>query len=73
MPHWSDGKSINISRTGILVRSDELPAASSILEIRVDLPKDATLECRGTVVRNDESAFAVRIRNCHLLRQTSSR
>ena len=68
MPHWSDGKSVNISRTGILVRSDELPAASSILDIRVDFPKDVTLECRGTVVRNEESAFAVMIHSCRLRR-----
>jgi len=68
-PHWFDGRTVNISRTGILIRSDEPLGARAILDIRVDFPRNVTLECRGTVVRNEESAFAVRIHNCHLLSQ----
>jgi hypothetical protein len=69
MPHWIDGKTVNISRTGILVLSDVTVPASAILDIRVDFPRNVTLKCRGTILRCEESTFAVKIRNCHLLHQ----
>jgi len=70
MSHWLEGHSINMSRTGILVNTDgEIIPPPSLLDIRVNFPRDLVIECQGSVVRLDGSAFAVRIHNCHLLHQ----
>ncbi len=65
-PHWHDGRTVNISRTGILFQSDESLQQNAILEILVDLPTKVTLSCQGAVVRSEESAFAVRIHHPQL-------
>jgi hypothetical protein len=66
MKHWLKGKTVNISRTGILFRSDETVPPGSILDVRVDLPTHASLACRCTVVRTEPSLLAVQI-NHHSL------
>ena len=58
---WSEGRTLNISRTGILFSTEEPLQPDSTLRIRVDFPTNATLTCRGSIVRATESAFAVRI------------
>ena len=61
MPDWQDGRTVNISRTGILIRADETPRPESTLEIRLKFPLNVTVSCHGSAVRSEESAFAVRI------------
>ena len=59
--HWREGRTVNISRTGILFSTDDALQPDSSLRIRVNFPTNATLTCRGAIVRPGESAFAVRI------------
>ncbi len=68
MQHWQDGKTINISRTGILFQADEKIPEDSILDIRISFPLKAMLSCQGSIVRVDEPAFAVRIHRYRMLR-----
>lgn len=65
-PHWHDGRTVNISRTGILFQTDEELQQNAALEILVDLPTNVKLSCQGSVVRSEPSAFAVRIRHSQL-------
>jgi hypothetical protein len=67
--YWQDGKTINISRTGILFQADETIPADFVLDIRVHLPRDAILKCQGPVVRTEESAIAVHIHRYQLLHE----
>ncbi len=59
--HWLDGTTVNISRTGILFKADEIFLEDSLLDIRVEFPSDSTLECQGSVVRTGRSRMAVRL------------
>ena len=68
MPHWQDGKTVNISRTGILFEADEVLPKDSVLDIQVSLPLKVSISCQATVVRSDESRYAVRIHRHHLIR-----
>jgi hypothetical protein len=61
MSHWIDGHTINISRTGILFRTEETIPQNSSLDIRVNFPTHPALECQCTVVRTDKSLLAVHI------------
>jgi hypothetical protein len=67
-PHWFEGKTLNISRTGILFRTDESVPKDATLDIRVEFPGKVTFSCQGSVVRTEESAFAVRIHRYNLCR-----
>jgi hypothetical protein len=69
MPHWQDGRTINISRTGILFQTDETIPTSSVLDIRISFPLDGTLSCQGLIVRAGESQIAVKIHRYHLLHE----
>ena len=70
MSYWQDGKTVNMSRTGILFQTDEMPSKDSVLDLRVSLPSKVTLSCQATVVRSEESKCAVRIHRHRLLRQS---
>ena len=65
--YWQDGRTINMSRTGILFRADEKIPAEAVLDIRINFPLKATLVCQGSIVRTERSKFAVRIHRYHLL------
>jgi len=54
---WHEGSTINISRTGILFRTEQDLPLQTTLEMRVEiLPSSkVTLACRGPVVRKQES------------------
>jgi hypothetical protein len=67
-PNWHTGKTVNISRTGILFQTDESLPISSTLDIRVQFPSAMTLTCQGFVVRTLESACAVFISRSQLSR-----
>jgi hypothetical protein len=69
MPHWQDAKTINVSRTGILFRAEEVLAEKLVLDIRIKLPLQGRLSCLGTVVRSEGSDCAVRIYRCNLSHQ----
>jgi len=58
---WNKGTTKNISRTGILFSTGEIPPIDSELEIMVQFPMNATLSCRGSVVRIQKPNVAVRI------------
>jgi hypothetical protein len=64
--HWLDGKTINISRTGILFQADDNLPIKSVLDILVYFPMKVTLTCRGLVVRAEESACAVHLHRFRL-------
>ena len=68
VPHWYEGKTLNISRTGILFQTDEALQKDATLDIRVEFPASGVLVCQGSVVRSQESAFAVRIHRYNLRR-----
>jgi hypothetical protein len=69
MDQWLDGRTINISRTGILFRAEESIPPNSVLDILVEFPSRAALTCQGTVVRTERSASAVRIHHCGIIHQ----
>ena len=75
---WHDGKTENISRSGMLFQADELLQPSSQLEINLVLPAEIAglsateVVCRGEVVRTVEAngktlspALAARILQYH--------
>ena len=68
MLDWHDGRTVNISRTGILIQSEELLPPDSTLDIRLEFPLKVTISCQGSVVRSEEPAFAVRIHRYRLRR-----
>jgi hypothetical protein len=51
--NWHDGRTLNISRTGVLFHTDENLKTDLKLEIRIYLPKDTILACQGTIVRTE--------------------
>src|SRR5258705_12745947 len=54
------GEVVNLSLSGMKVRSDTEAAANSIVTVRVTLPGDAgRLEMVGTVVRRDRESIGV--------------
>jgi hypothetical protein len=70
--HWLDGRTINISRTGILFQADERLSPRSVLEIIIQFPLKATLACRASVVRAEDMACAVHLHNFKLTHQQSA-
>jgi hypothetical protein len=75
---WHDGKTENISRSGMLFQADEVLQPSSQLEINLVLPaeiaglSETEVVCRGEVVRTVEGqegsispALAARILQYH--------
>lgn len=68
VPDWHDARTVNISRTGILVRADEEIQPESKLDIRLHFPLKVTISCQGSIVRSEEKGFAVRIHRYRLHR-----
>jgi hypothetical protein len=67
MSHWLDARTVNISRTGILFRTEEKIPEKSFLDIRVDFPTQSALECHCTVVRTEATLVAVHITHPQLV------
>ena len=74
MLHWQHGRTVNISRTGVLLHTEEILKNNLTLEIRISLPQKAVISCHGTVVRtetgesnNSTNRLAVRMNHCRLL------
>jgi hypothetical protein len=65
---WQDGKTLNISSTGILFRAEEKLEQNTILDIRVLFSRKLTMSCQGLVVRSEKSSHAVRFHHYQLLR-----
>ena len=59
-PEWREGRTENISRSGMLFRAEEMIPANAQLEINLVLPAEiaglsaAEVVCRGEVVRSLE-------------------
>jgi hypothetical protein len=70
--HWIEAQTVNISRTGILFHTGETIPSDSVLDVRVDFPTNASLECQCTVVRTEPSLLAVRINNQRLVPSQNS-
>ncbi len=70
MPFWQHGKTVNISRTGILFHADERIPPESVLDMRINFPLKLTLSCQGSIVRAQEPLFAVRIHRYRLLHES---
>jgi hypothetical protein len=68
VPDWHDARTVNISRTGILVRADEEIQPESKRDIRLHFPWKVTVLCQGSIARAEEKAFAVRIHRYRLRR-----
>jgi len=66
--HWYEGRTLNISRTGILFHTDGSVTKDATLDIRVEFPGKVTFSCQASVVRAEDSAFAVRIHRYNLRR-----
>jgi len=71
-PEWREGKSENISHSGVLFRGEDAPHIDTPVEIRLMLPATPSengypeVSCRGRVVRtippaNDRSAPGVAV------------
>jgi hypothetical protein len=58
-PHWHEGRTENISRSGVLFRSTQLMPSRTPIEMLLALPAEvgggesATVICRGRVVRSE--------------------
>lgn len=58
-PDWRDAHTENISRSGVLFRADHVLPVQTLIEMLLALPveiagdDDATVICRGRVVRMD--------------------
>jgi hypothetical protein len=61
---WKEGQSMNISRTGILFRSENAPKTHATLEMRIVFPKEVTgltpmnVVCWGPVMRIESPILA---------------
>jgi hypothetical protein len=67
---WLDGETVNISRTGILFRTNATLQLDSKVDILVHLPTSVVLSCRGPIVREEgESLFAVHFDRHNLIRR----
>jgi len=80
---WRKGKTVNISHTGMLIRSHTDFSPETTLEMRVPLAVGrvvalpAEIRCKGTVVRVEkvpaaEPSLAVAIRDYRIVRQRSA-
>ena len=74
MSQWQNGRTVNISRTGVLLHTNEILKNNLKLEIRISLPRKAVLSCHGTVVRtepgewnNSIKRMAVQMTHCRIL------
>jgi len=74
MLNWHDGRTLNISRSGVLFHTDENLKTDLTLEIRISLPQNTTLACQGTVIRTEPTVstktfkgLAARISHSRLL------
>ena len=67
---WLDGRTVNISRTGILFDASEEIPLHSLLEMRIDFPLMSRLSCHASVVRAADlsTLVAVKIQNYNLRR-----
>lgn len=76
-PRWRAGRTENISRTGVLFRSEELMEVNTSIEMLLAMPSEilgdaaGTTMCRGRVVRavtpaafEDRPAVAAAILDC---------
>jgi hypothetical protein len=68
MLDWQDGKTVNISATGLLFHADEKLEPDTLLDIRVLFSPKMTMSCQGPVVRAEKSAYAVHFHHYRLLR-----
>lgn len=68
-PVWSPGETVNISRSGILLRALKEIEPGTLLEMHIVFPADMTggapvdLVCWGPVVRQEASGLAATILN----------
>ena len=59
--NWSNGTSVNASRSGMLFRTDQLPAVGTEVELIIALSweaeasENADIKCSGRIVRTNES------------------
>jgi hypothetical protein len=74
MSNWHDGRTVNISHTGVLFQTDENLQSDLKLEIRISLSPKTILACQGTVVRiepalstSEKTGLAARISHYRLL------
>ncbi|MBN1569655.1 MAG: PilZ domain-containing protein [Acidobacteria bacterium] len=72
MAHWQSGRTINISRTGILFKTDDALPKDSLLDIQVRLPMKMSIACQATVVRSEKTQFAVRIHHHRLIKKATN-
>ena len=47
---WSDGTTINISRSGVLFRADKELNPATMLEMRIVFPPEITGECASNII-----------------------
>ena len=74
MSNWHDGRTVNISHSGVLFQTDENLQTDLKLEIRISLSPKTTLACQGTIIRIDpalctdeKTGLAARISHYRLL------
>lgn len=56
---WQNGRTINISRTGILFYAEDHLSPDSLLEMEVSFPSEVMMRCQGSLVRSEGMHFAV--------------
>jgi len=74
-PDWSQGDTINISRSGVLFHFEKELEPGTMLEMRIVFPSEltggapASVVCWGPVVRKEGPALAAAIRKYHFTRE----
>ena len=82
---WNEGRTLNISRSGVLFHAPRPVKPKTLLEMRIVFPAEilgpnpASVTCLGQVVRTEaprspdyKQALAVAIRNYRIIRQDSN-
>lgn len=73
---WTTGKTVNVSRSGVLFAADENPLPGTALEMWLEMsgenPACAAIFCTGMVVRHDdEQRVAARFQEYQLVAQNN--
>lgn len=73
---WTAGKTVNVSRSGVLFAADDNPQPGTALEMWLEMsgenPACAAIFCTGMVVRHDdERRVAARFQEYQLVAQTN--
>jgi hypothetical protein len=68
MLDWLEGKTVNISSSGVLFHTDRKLVPDATLSMKVQFSPRVTMICQGPIVREDKTSYAVQFNHCRILR-----